>query len=166
MAQKDTHVTSRRGMARKEVFQPMEDFKDPKQEWRRLFSGALGTFFLVLAPPEGDDGSSLPRHHQSHGRGRRVGLMAGWRSSCSWARFPAPTSTRRSASPSPFVGDFPMAKGPRVHRRAARGRTGRLVPPVRDPRRGDVRLQLPRGRLFLVRRVPDGVGAHGSAWSA
>jgi aquaporin Z len=25
------------------------DFNDPRQEWRRLFSGVLGTFFLVPA---------------------------------------------------------------------------------------------------------------------
>jgi aquaporin Z len=30
------------------VINPIEDFKDPKQEWRRLFSEPLGTFFLVL----------------------------------------------------------------------------------------------------------------------
>ena len=27
---------------------PIEDFQDPSQEWRRLFSEVLGTFFLVL----------------------------------------------------------------------------------------------------------------------
>jgi aquaporin Z len=32
----------------KEIMTPMEDFKDPSQEWRRLFSELLGTFFLVL----------------------------------------------------------------------------------------------------------------------
>jgi aquaporin Z len=32
----------------KEIMTPMEDFKDPSQEWRRLFSEVLGTFFLVL----------------------------------------------------------------------------------------------------------------------
>ena len=31
-----------------DVIHPIEDFKDPKQGWRRLFSEALGTFFLVL----------------------------------------------------------------------------------------------------------------------
>src|ERR1700722_4624054 len=29
------------------------DFNDPRQEWRRLFSEALGTFFLVLAAAGG-----------------------------------------------------------------------------------------------------------------
>ncbi len=29
------------------------DFNDPRQEWRRLFSELLGTFFLVLAAAGG-----------------------------------------------------------------------------------------------------------------
>jgi aquaporin Z len=37
----------------REVVQPAEDFKDPKQEWRRLFSELLGTFFLVLVAAGG-----------------------------------------------------------------------------------------------------------------
>jgi aquaporin Z len=37
----------------REVLQPMEDFQDPKQEWRRLFSEVLGTFFLVLVAAGG-----------------------------------------------------------------------------------------------------------------
>ena len=32
---------------------PIEDFHDPKQEWRRLFSELLGTFFLVLVAAGG-----------------------------------------------------------------------------------------------------------------
>jgi aquaporin Z len=32
----------------REVMGPLEDFKDPSQEWRRLFSELMGTFFLVL----------------------------------------------------------------------------------------------------------------------
>jgi aquaporin Z len=31
----------------------VEDFQDPRQEWRRLFSELLGTFFLVLAAAGG-----------------------------------------------------------------------------------------------------------------
>src|SRR5499427_3062124 len=31
----------------------MADFQDPRQEWRRLFSEALGTFFLVLVAAGG-----------------------------------------------------------------------------------------------------------------
>ena len=35
------------------VVRPIEDFHDPKQEWRRLFSELLGTFFLVLVAAGG-----------------------------------------------------------------------------------------------------------------
>jgi aquaporin Z len=36
-----------------EIIDRVEDFKDPRQEWRRLFSELLGTFFLVLAAAGG-----------------------------------------------------------------------------------------------------------------
>jgi aquaporin Z len=36
-----------------EVLDPMTDFHNPRQEWRRLFSEALGTFFLVLVAAGG-----------------------------------------------------------------------------------------------------------------
>jgi aquaporin Z len=36
-----------------EVIDRIADFKDPRQEWRRLFSELLGTFFLVLAAAGG-----------------------------------------------------------------------------------------------------------------
>ena len=36
-----------------DVLEPMDDFKNPRQEWRRLFSEALGTFFLVLVAAGG-----------------------------------------------------------------------------------------------------------------
>ena len=32
----------------RDVMAPIQDFQDPSQEWRRLFSELLGTFFLVL----------------------------------------------------------------------------------------------------------------------
>jgi aquaporin Z len=35
------------------VMERIEDFRDPRQEWRRLFSEVLGTFFLVLAAAGG-----------------------------------------------------------------------------------------------------------------
>jgi aquaporin Z len=35
------------------IIDRVEDFKDPSQEWRRLFSELLGTFFLVLAAAGG-----------------------------------------------------------------------------------------------------------------
>jgi aquaporin Z len=36
-----------------EVLNPIEDFQNPKQEWRRLFSETFGTFFLVLVAAGG-----------------------------------------------------------------------------------------------------------------
>jgi aquaporin Z len=36
----------------------LNDFEDPSQEWRRLFSELLGTFFLVLVAAGG--GIDLP----------------------------------------------------------------------------------------------------------
>ena len=36
-----------------DVIDPIEDFHDPRQEWRRLFSELLGTFFLVLVAAGG-----------------------------------------------------------------------------------------------------------------
>ena len=36
-----------------DVVHPIEDFRDTKQEWRRLFSEVLGTFFLVLVAAGG-----------------------------------------------------------------------------------------------------------------
>ena len=35
------------------IIDPTEDFQDPKQEWRRLFSELFGTFFLVLVAAGG-----------------------------------------------------------------------------------------------------------------
>src|SRR6476661_10243386 len=36
-----------------EVLNPIDDFQNPKQEWRRLFSEVMGTFFLVLVAAGG-----------------------------------------------------------------------------------------------------------------
>src|SRR5436190_3603238 len=40
-------------LAEQHVVSIFEDFQDPKQEWRRLFSELLGTFFLVLVAAGG-----------------------------------------------------------------------------------------------------------------
>ena len=55
MAQADRSGTVRRieGWVQEDILGPMEDFRDPKQEWRRLFSELLGTFFLVLVAAGG-----------------------------------------------------------------------------------------------------------------
>ena len=36
-----------------EIVASLDDFNDPSQEWRRLFSELLGTFFLVLVAAGG-----------------------------------------------------------------------------------------------------------------
>ena len=41
------------GWLRTEVLEPIDDFQNPRQEWRRLFSEAFGTFFLVLVAAGG-----------------------------------------------------------------------------------------------------------------
>jgi aquaporin Z len=55
MAQRDTrHTTSRiERWIEGDVIQPIVDFEDPKQEWRRLFSEFFGTFLLVLVAAGG-----------------------------------------------------------------------------------------------------------------
>ncbi len=42
-----------RRVINEDVIQRIEDFKDPHQEWRRLFSELYGTFFLVLVAAGG-----------------------------------------------------------------------------------------------------------------
>ena len=55
----DGHGAGRRGWIHllthfdREIVASLEDFKDPSQEWRRLFSELLGTFFLVLVAAGG-----------------------------------------------------------------------------------------------------------------
>ena len=45
-----------------DVIQPMDDFNNPRQEWRRLISEAFGTFLLVLvAAGGGMVGQAFPR---------------------------------------------------------------------------------------------------------
>ena len=40
------------------VVDPMSDFQDPKQEWRRLCSELLGTFYLVIVAAGGEHSGS------------------------------------------------------------------------------------------------------------
>jgi aquaporin Z len=55
MAQRDTRRTTSwiESWLEGEVIQPIQDFEDPKQEWRRLFSELFGTFFLVFVAAGG-----------------------------------------------------------------------------------------------------------------
>ena len=107
-----------------------EDFQDPSQEWRRLFSELLGTFFLVLvAAGGGMMGQAFPDtisrtaavrragtdgdgDHPVHGQGLR--------------RAPQPGGQPRVRAPR----RLPVASRPRLHRRAARRRDARLPVPA------------------------------------
>ena len=54
------------------IIDRITDFNDPRQEWRRLFSELLGTFFLVLAAAGGGMmGHAFPGADQPHRRRRR-----------------------------------------------------------------------------------------------
>ncbi|MGA8364460.1 MAG: aquaporin [Solirubrobacteraceae bacterium] len=52
-AMQDVQARGLIGRYEQEFVDRVEDFKDPRQEWRRLISEALGTFFLVLAAAGG-----------------------------------------------------------------------------------------------------------------
>ena len=55
----------------KNLVDRVADFNDPHQEWRRLFSELLGTFFLVLAAAGGGMmGHAFPGWRQVRRRGR------------------------------------------------------------------------------------------------
>ena len=70
----------------------IENFKDPRQEWRRLFSELYGTFFLVIVAAGGGMMSqAFPGTIVAHRCGRGAGPDGARRSSCSWARSPART---------------------------------------------------------------------------
>ena len=72
----------------KNITERISDFKDPSQEWRRLFSELLGTFFLVLAAA----GAGMMGHAFPGVISRTAAVVApaltSWPSFCSWARSP------------------------------------------------------------------------------
>jgi aquaporin Z len=54
------------------VLGPIEDFHDPRQEWRRLFAELLGTFFLVLVAA----GAGMMNHAFPDAIGRPAAVVA------------------------------------------------------------------------------------------
>jgi hypothetical protein len=105
MAQRDTRRTTSwiESWLEGEVIQPIQDFEDPKQEWRRLFSELFGTFFLVfVAAGGGMMGQAFPDIISRTAAVVAPGLMV-MAIILFMGKVPAPTSTRRSASPSPSV---------------------------------------------------------------
>ena len=139
----------------------LDDFQDPAQEWRRLFSELLGTFFLVLvAAGGGMMGQAFPNTISRTAAVVAPGLMV-----MAIILFMGKVS---GAHLNPAVsiafalrGDFPWRRVPgyivvQLGRRGAR----RLVPAGGDRRLGDVRLELPGAGLLGRRRVPDGGRPH------
>ena len=53
MTQGDPAISEVEGWLETNLLQPIQDFQNPKQEWRRLFSETFGTFFLVLVAAGG-----------------------------------------------------------------------------------------------------------------
>ena len=122
MAQKERaqprHLGSR--LVQGEVIQPIEDFQDPKQEWRRLFSELFGTFFLVLvAAGGGMMGQAFPDTISRTAAVVAPGLMVMaiilFMGKVSGAHL-NPAVSLAFAAPR----RLPVATGPRVHRRPAR----------------------------------------------
>ena len=141
--------------------QAVEDFQDSSQEWRRLFSELLGTFFLVLvAAGGGMMGQAFPDTISRTAAVVAPGLMV-----MAIILFMGKVS---GAHLNPAVSiafalraRLPVVARPRLHRRATRRRRARgVVPPSRRPRLRDLRLELPGERLLERRRVLDGDRPH------
>src|SRR5262249_62414774 len=58
------------------VVKRISDFQDPRQEWRRIFSEVLGTFFLVLVAAGGGlVGPAVPDTHNRTAGGNPPALV-------------------------------------------------------------------------------------------
>ena len=127
----------------------VEDFQDPSQEWRRLFSELLGTFFLVLVAAGGGMMSqafpgTISRQAAVVAPGLMVMAIILFMGKVSGAHLnPAVSHRVRLAS------RFPVVARSWLHRRAARGRGARgVVPAGRRACVGDVRGELSSERLL------------------
>ena len=138
----------------------VEPFDDPSQEWRRLFSELLGTFFLVLvAAGGGMMGQAFPDTISRTAAVVAPGLMV-----LGVILFMGKVS---GAHLNPAVsiafalrGDFPWRRVPGyIVVQLVGAMPGRVVPAGRRPRLGLVRVELPGAGVLRVRRVRDGDGA-------
>ena len=147
-------------MWQRDVIGPLDDFQDPSQEWRRLFSELLGTFFLVLvACGGGVMGEAFPNTISRTAAVTAPGLMV---------HGDHPVHGQGVRRPSQSRGEhrvlasrrLPLAARARLHHRPAdRCRARGMVRAERDQRLGRLRLQLPGIRVHIHGRVPDGGGA-------
>ena len=127
----------------------MEDFKDPRQEWRRLFSEFYGTFFLVLvAAGGGMMGQAFPNTISRTAAVVAPGLMVMgiilFMGKVSGAHLNPAVSLAFAARQR-----FPVETGARVHHRPARRRDRRVPVPAAGGRRvRDLRCELRRERIL------------------
>ena len=132
---------------------PWRTLQDPSQEWRRLFSELLGTFFLVLvAAGGGMMGQAFPNTISRTAAVVAPALMVMaiilFMGKVSGAHLNPAVSVAFS-----LRGDFPWRRVPgyivvQLDRRDA----GRAVPLGRDRRLGNLRLELRRLRVSTGRR--------------
>ena len=143
-----------------EVVDPIADFKNPRQEWRRLFSEFYGTFFLVLVAAGGGMMSqafpdTISRTAAVVAPGLMVMGIILFMGKVSGAHLnPAVTLGVLAAR------RLPVAAGAGLHRGAAARRHARGVdPPAHHRGLRVVRFQLSRRRLLLVPGVHHGGAA-------
>ena len=133
----------------RELDTALEDFNDPSQEWRRLFSELLGTFFLVLvAAGGGMMGQAFPNTISRTAAVVAPGLMVMaiilFMGKVSGAHLNPAVSIAFS-----LRGDFPWRRVPGyIVDPADRRHARRAVPPRRDRRLRDVRLELRRAGVL------------------
>ena len=144
-----------------EVIEPIEDFNNPRQEWRRLFSELFGTFFLVLVAAGGGMMSqAFPNTISRTAAVTAPGLMVMgiimFMGKVSGAHLNPAVSLAFVAR-----GNFPWRRVPGyIVVQLAGAAAGRVGPAVGGGRLGHVRLELPRRRLLGRFRVLDGAAAH------
>ena len=120
-----------------DVIKRIEDFKDPGQEWRRLFSEFYGTFFLVLvAAGGGMMGQAFPNTISRTAAVVGPGLMVMGDHLVHGEGFGRPSEPGRQSGFRRPPG-LPVDTGARLHRRPTRRRGSRVPLPAAG--RGRVR---------------------------
>jgi aquaporin Z len=143
-----------------DVVHPIEDFRDPKQEWRRLFSELLGTFFLVLVAAGGGMMSqafpdTISRTAAVTAPGLMVLAIILFMGKVSGAHLNPAVSLAFAAR-----GDFPWRRVPGTSWAVGRRDPGMSLPAGGRRRLGRLRIQLSRRRLLGRLGVLDGVHPH------